>query len=49
MQDYLGLGKFNRINVPGTKSGNWQWRLLKNELSDELAEKILQLVHMYER
>ena len=49
MQDYLGLGKFNRINIPGTKSGNWQWRLLKNELSDELAEKILQLVHMYER
>ncbi|WP_294240298.1 4-alpha-glucanotransferase [Pseudobutyrivibrio sp.] len=49
MQDYLGLGKFNRINVPGTKSGNWQWRLLKNELSDGLAEKILQLVHMYER
>ena len=49
MQEYLGLGKFNRINVPGTKSGNWQWRLLKNELSDELAEKILQLVHMYER
>lgn len=49
MQDYLGLGKFNRINVPGTKSGNWRWRLLKNELSDELAEKILQLVHMYER
>ncbi|MBR5952992.1 MAG: 4-alpha-glucanotransferase [Pseudobutyrivibrio sp.] len=49
MQDYLGLGKFNRINVPGTKRGNWRWRLLKNELSDELAEKILQLVHMYER
>ena len=49
MQDYLGLGKFNRINIPGTKSGNWQWRLLKNELSEELAEKILQLVHMYER
>lgn len=49
MQDYLGLGKFNRINIPGTKSGNWQWRLLKNELSDDLAGKILQLVHMYER
>lgn len=49
MQDYLGLGKFNRINVPGTKSGNWQWRLLKNELSPELAAKILDLVNMYDR
>jgi len=49
IQDYLGLGKYNRINVPGTKTGNWQWRLLDGELTDELAEKIYAMTLMYER
>ena len=49
LQDYLGLGKYNRINVPGTKTGNWQWRLLKDELTEELAEKIYGMTVMYER
>lgn len=49
MQDYLGLGKYNRINVPGTDSGNWQWRLLAKEVTDELAEEIFDLASMYGR
>ena len=49
MQDYLGLGKYNRINVPGTKTGNWQWRLLEGELSTELAKKIYDMSIMYGR
>ncbi|MBQ7149217.1 MAG: 4-alpha-glucanotransferase [Pseudobutyrivibrio sp.] len=49
MQDFLGLGKYNRINVPGTKSGNWQWRLLSKELETELAEKIFDISAMYDR
>lgn len=49
MQDYLGLGKNNRINVPGTESGNWQWRLIDGELTDELAEKIKAMTVMYDR
>ncbi|SFH66638.1 4-alpha-glucanotransferase [Pseudobutyrivibrio sp. OR37] len=49
MQDYLGLGKYNRINVPGTQTGNWQWRLLEGELTEELAEKIKTMTVMYER
>ncbi len=49
MQDYLGLGKYNRINVPGTQTGNWQWRLLEGELTEELAEKIKTMTVLYER
>ena len=49
IQDYLGLGKYNRINVPGTKTGNWQWRLLSDELDDTLAEKIYGMSVMYDR
>ncbi len=49
MQDFLGLGKYNRINVPGTKSGNWQWRLLPDELTKELSEKIKDMSILYER
>lgn len=49
MQDYLGLGKYNRINVPGTDCGNWQWRLLSKEITDVLAEKIYNMSVMYAR
>ena len=49
MQDYLGLGKYNRINIPGTKVGNWQWRLIPDEVTDELAEKIFSMAVMYDR
>ena len=49
MQDYLGLGKYNRINVPGTDSGNWQWRLIDGEITEDLAEKIYKMSVMYDR
>ncbi|MCF0130449.1 MAG: 4-alpha-glucanotransferase [Pseudobutyrivibrio sp.] len=49
MQDYLGLGKYNRINLPGTESGNWQWRMLEKELTDELANKIYKMTKLYGR
>ncbi len=49
MQDYLGLGKDHRMNMPGTATGNWQWRLLEGELTDDLAEKIYNMNQMYDR
>ncbi|MDR3600519.1 MAG: bifunctional glycogen debranching protein GlgX/4-alpha-glucanotransferase [Desulfosporosinus sp.] len=36
MQDILGLGEEARMNVPGTISGNWQWQLDKNLVTDEI-------------
>ena len=49
MQDFLGLGKYNRINIPGTDSGNWQWRLIDGEITEDLAEKIYKMSVMYDR
>ncbi len=49
IQDYLGLGRFHRINTPGTTAGNWQWRLLPDEASDELAEGISYITKLYGR
>ncbi|MCF0187365.1 MAG: 4-alpha-glucanotransferase, partial [Bacteroidaceae bacterium] len=43
------LGKYNRINLPGTKSGNWQWRLLEKEMDADLANKIKAMTKMYAR
>lgn len=49
MQDYLGLGSEARMNVPSTVGGNWQWRLLPGELTEELAKKIAFYTKMYGR
>ena len=40
MQDYLGLGSEARINVPGTSSNNWRWRLLDSQLTDAVCDNI---------
>ena len=49
MQDYLGLGADARMNTPGTLGGNWQWRLLPGQLTDELADRIARMTWMYGR
>lgn len=49
IQDYLGLGNEARINLPSTLGENWKWRLLPNQLSQELAEEIRDLTEIYGR
>jgi len=49
MQDYLELGSEGRMNVPGTESGNWKWRLLPGEFTDALVEKIGRCTTLYAR
>lgn len=49
MQDFLGLGKEARMNRPGSSRDNWTWRIKKNELTDDLAEKIARLTNIYRR
>ncbi len=46
MQDYLGLGSAARMNVPGTSSGNWSWRMLPGVLTPDLACRIKRLVEI---
>lgn len=49
MQDYLELDNSARINTPGNPTGNWQWRMLPNKATDELAEKIARMTKLYNR
>ncbi|MFH0811350.1 MAG: 4-alpha-glucanotransferase [Pseudomonadota bacterium] len=49
MQDILGLGKEARMNLPGTKEGNWKWRFSPKQLSDSLANNLLAMTEIYGR
>ncbi len=49
MQDYLELGSEARMNTPGIATGNWQWRMRPDAISEELTEKIARLTVLYGR
>ena len=49
LQDYLGLDNEGRINKPSTVDNNWKWRLLEDEVTDELVEKIRKITKLYGR
>jgi 4-alpha-glucanotransferase len=49
MQDFLDLGSEARMNYPSTPSGNWQWRMSPNALTDELKGKVKELNRLYSR
>lgn len=49
MQDYLNLGNEARINHPSTLGGNWQWRMLPDACTKELAERMKRLSVIYGR
>lgn len=49
MQDYLGLGSEARLNVPGVAEGNWRWRLLPGQATEELAEEIRAMTAAFSR
>ena len=40
MQDILGLNEKGRMNTPGTTQNNWEWRLLKRNLTPSLAKDL---------
>ncbi|HET9508526.1 MAG TPA: 4-alpha-glucanotransferase [Gaiellaceae bacterium] len=39
-QDVLGLGSEARMNRPGETEGNWAWRLVPGQLTEELAARL---------
>lgn len=49
IQDYLCLGKEARLNTPSTLGDNFKWRLVKNQLSEELMNDIKDMVSVYGR
>jgi 4-alpha-glucanotransferase len=49
MQDLLGLGEWARMNRPARESGNWQWRLMPEQVTAPLAKELFELTEIYGR
>lgn len=43
MQDMLGLGEEDRMNLPSSPTGNWRWRLLPEQLSPGLIKELTEI------
>jgi len=48
-QDFLGLDGRHRMNTPGTREGNWQWRFTWDQVPQDLAGRIRDLLDTYRR
>ena len=48
-QDILGLDNSARFNTPGKATGNWQWQLSRDMLTDDLARRVRKLTETYHR
>lgn len=49
MQDVLELGSGARMNTPGTREGNWQWRMPEEALSPDIQNWLLHVTELYGR
>lgn len=49
LQDILGLDEAARMNVPSTPRGNWEWRYLPEQLTQETAQKLREITEIYGR
>jgi 4-alpha-glucanotransferase len=49
MQDVLGLDSDHRMNLPGTREGNWSWRFSWDQVQSDLPEQLQRLVKLYGR
>jgi len=49
VQDLLGLGEEARMNRPSTAKGNWEWRLLPDQVTPVHQEMLLELTSIYRR
>ena len=49
MQDLLGLGEGARMNRPASENGNWEWRLMPEQLTAPLAGELLGMTEIYGR
>lgn len=49
LQDLMGLGEEGRMNRPAIPSGNWEWRLLPDQLTPFHEERLLELTETYGR
>ena len=47
MQDILDKPAESRMNIPNTVGGNWQWRMLKEDLTDERKAFLKDITALY--
>ena len=48
-QDILALGQEARFNTPGRATGNWQWQMTEDLLTDALADRLRALTEKHRR
>jgi 4-alpha-glucanotransferase len=49
LQDVLELGSEHRMNRPGVTEGNWRWRFDWEQIPDDLATRLREMVALYGR
>jgi 4-alpha-glucanotransferase len=49
MQDILGLDNSARMNLPASMSGNWNWRMPRNAVTDETFTILKELTLIFDR
>ena len=49
MQDVLGLGQEAQMNRPSVARGNWEWRLLPSQLTEDIGLRLRFLTETYGR
>jgi len=49
LQDILSLPTSSRMNIPGTATGNWQWRYQPKALSADIISQLKKMSHLYGR
>lgn len=49
LQDVLGLGSEARMNLPGTSTGNWEWRFREGALDSGLSDRLDRMALLYDR
>jgi 4-alpha-glucanotransferase len=49
VQDILVLDADSRMNTPGTRHGNWEWRMKEGMLNPPVSDKLRQMTEIYGR
>jgi len=49
MQDILGLGEKERMNLPSSTAGNWEWRLTPEQITPSLIKKLSEMTVIFGR
>jgi 4-alpha-glucanotransferase len=49
LQDLLGLDASARMNLPGSATGNWSWRMKPGAITPAIEERLAEMTRMYDR